>query len=29
MKFRQTLFWDTDPKKIDIKKTPDISLSGF
>jgi len=20
MKFRQTLFWDTDPKNIDIKK---------
>lgn len=20
MKFRQTLFWDTDPKKIDVKK---------
>jgi hypothetical protein len=20
MKFRQTLFWDTDPKKIDTKK---------
>lgn len=20
MRFRQTLFWDTDPKKIDVKK---------
>lgn len=20
IKFRQTLFWDTDPKKIDVKK---------
>lgn len=20
MKFRQTLFWDTDPKRIDVKK---------
>ncbi len=20
MKFRQTLFWDTDPRKIDVKK---------
>ncbi|MEK7625211.1 MAG: hypothetical protein AAB467_02555 [Patescibacteria group bacterium] len=20
MKFRRTLFWDTDPKKIDVKK---------
>ena len=20
MEFRQTLFWDTDPKKIDVKK---------
>jgi len=29
MKFRLALFWDTNPKKIDIKKTSNILLSGL
>ena len=29
IEFRPTLFWDVNPKKIDLKKTPSISLSAL